>query len=154
MCHLDQRETIQFLLEELETPTPLGGSFAGVDRDPFGLPLRVDDQDRQDDGARTPLLLTASSFYRFFGARRQATGTFDEEGQEGDDAPKRAYELERYSLFFGLNALEIAVIAQAKKFLSQKVVQRVTDKIWKGEIVFWDTLNVHSTKRPHFFDKR
>lgn len=65
-----------------------------------------------------------------------------------------AYEMEKFSLFFGLNALEIATIAHAKKFLGQKVVQRVIDNIWKGEIVFWDTLSVHSTKRPHFLDKR
>lgn len=65
-----------------------------------------------------------------------------------------AYELEKLSRFFGLNALEIATIAQAKRFLSQKVVQKVIDNIWKGEIVFWDSLSVHSKKKPQFFNKR
>jgi hypothetical protein len=53
-----------------------------------------------------------------------------------------------------LNALEIATIAHAKRFLSQRVVQRVVDDIWKGEIVFWDSLTVHSTKKPQLFNRR
>jgi hypothetical protein len=61
---------------------------------------------------------------------------------------------DQYSLFTGLSALEIAVIANAKKFLSQKVVQRIIDDIWRGEIVFWDTLSVHSKKSPKIHNKR
>lgn len=63
-------------------------------------------------------------------------------------------DLSRYSRFFGLNALEIAAIAEAKKFLSQRVVQRVVTDIWNGEIVFWDSLTVHSTKKPHIFNRK
>lgn len=65
-----------------------------------------------------------------------------------------ACDLSRYSRFFGLNALEIAAIAQAKKFLSQRVVQRVVTDIWNGEIVFWDSLTVHSAKKPHIFNRK
>lgn len=50
--------------------------------------------------------------------------------------------------------MEIATIAHAKRFLSQRVVQRVVDGIWKGEIVFWDSLTVNSTKKPHIFNTR
>lgn len=64
------------------------------------------------------------------------------------------YDLSRYSRFFGLNALEIATIAQAKKFLSQRVIQRVVTDIWNGEIVFWDSLTVHSTKKPRLFNRK
>jgi hypothetical protein len=30
----------------------------------------------------------------------------------------------------------------------------VVDGIWKGEIVFWDSLTVNSTKKPHIFNAR
>ncbi|KJZ79162.1 hypothetical protein HIM_01313 [Hirsutella minnesotensis 3608] len=56
------------------------------------------------------------------------------------------------SAFKGLNALEIAAIANAKRFLSQHAVQRIVSGIWNGDIVFWDSLSVHSTKRHRFYD--
>lgn len=37
----------------------------------------------------------------------------------------------------GMNALEIAAVADAKKFLSQKPVQAVVEDIWNGDIIFW-----------------
>ena len=56
--------------------------------------------------------------------------------------------------FSGMNALEIAVIVGAKKFISQPSVQRIIDGIWKGNIVFWDSLSVDSKKKPRFFNAR
>ncbi|KAK4900599.1 hypothetical protein LTR27_002315 [Elasticomyces elasticus] len=58
------------------------------------------------------------------------------------------------SFFAGLNALEIAAVANAKKFLSQKSIQRVVDGIWKGDIMFWDTLSTHSTKQAKIYNER
>lgn len=54
--------------------------------------------------------------------------------------------------FISLNALEIAAIASAKRFLSQHVVQKIITGIWNGDIIFWDTLSVHSTKCPRFYN--
>ncbi|KAI1502409.1 ion transporter [Biscogniauxia marginata] len=54
--------------------------------------------------------------------------------------------------FIHLNALEIAAIADAKRFLSQHVVQKIITGIWNGEIIFWDRLSVHSTKKPRFYN--
>ncbi|KAI1779685.1 ion transporter [Hypoxylon cercidicola] len=54
--------------------------------------------------------------------------------------------------FIHLNALEIAAIADAKRFLSQHVVQRIITGIWNGEIIFWDRLTVHSEKKPRFYN--
>lgn len=54
--------------------------------------------------------------------------------------------------FIGLNALEIAAIANAKRFLSQHVVQKIITGIWNGDIIFWDSLSVHSAKRPRFYN--
>ena len=56
--------------------------------------------------------------------------------------------------FEGLNALEIAAIADAKKFLSQKVVQKVVNAIWNGDVVFWDKLSLHAQKRPQIYNPR
>ncbi|KAI1767255.1 hypothetical protein GGR53DRAFT_482761 [Hypoxylon sp. FL1150] len=54
--------------------------------------------------------------------------------------------------FIHLNALEIAAIADAKRFLSQHVVQKIITGIWNGEIIFWDRLTVHSEKKPRFYN--
>ena len=54
--------------------------------------------------------------------------------------------------FIHLNALEIAAIADAKRFLSQHVVQKIITDIWNGEIVFWNHLSVHATKKAQFYN--
>ncbi|CAG9956242.1 unnamed protein product, partial [Clonostachys rosea f. rosea IK726] len=54
--------------------------------------------------------------------------------------------------FKGLNALEIAAIADAKRFMSQHVVQKIITGIWNGHIVYWDSLSTKSTKQPRFYD--
>ncbi|KAI5866697.1 ion transporter [Durotheca rogersii] len=54
--------------------------------------------------------------------------------------------------FTHLNALEIAAIADAKRFLSQHVVQKIITGIWNGDIIFWDRLAVHSVKKPRFYN--
>ncbi|KAF2458897.1 hypothetical protein BDY21DRAFT_339188 [Lineolata rhizophorae] len=56
--------------------------------------------------------------------------------------------------FERLNALEIAAVSEAKKFLSQRVIQKVINDIWKGEIVFWETLNVSSMKQAKKYNRR
>lgn len=56
--------------------------------------------------------------------------------------------------FNGLNALEIASVSNAKKFLRLNAVQKIINGIWKGDIVFWDSLSVHSKKRPRKYNKR
>lgn len=66
----------------------------------------------------------------------------DEEEDEDPTAP-----------FINLNALEIAAIADAKRFLSQHVVQKIINGIWNGKIIFWDRLSVHSVKKPRFYNQ-
>lgn len=69
----------------------------------------------------------------------------DEEEDEEDDptAP-----------FKHLNALEIAAIADAKRFLSQHVVQKIITGIWNGDIIFWDKFSIHTVKKPRFYNSR
>ncbi|XRM40987.1 hypothetical protein ABZX51_004289 [Aspergillus tubingensis] len=154
LCHVNQRETIEFLLEELKTPMQGGMDISQAERGTSGFATMASEAFPQDD-ERTPLLLSSSSsLYRFFGGKRRAGSSLDINEPGSNMSASDAYELEKLSRFFGLNALEIATIAHAKRFLSQKVVQKVIDNIWKGEIVFWDSLSVHSKKKPQFFNKR
>lgn len=55
--------------------------------------------------------------------------------QEDDDEDE---EEDPTKPFVTLNALEIAAVADAKRFLSQHVVQKIVTGIWNGDIVFWD----------------
>ncbi|CAK7264017.1 hypothetical protein SEPCBS119000_000785 [Sporothrix epigloea] len=54
--------------------------------------------------------------------------------------------------FVNLNALEIAAVADAKRFLGQTVVQKIITGIWNGDIVFWDRLDVDAIKKPRFYN--
>ena len=56
--------------------------------------------------------------------------------------------------FENLNALEIAAVCGAKKFLSQRVVQRIVESIWRGDIVFWETLSADSVKEAKVYDNK
>lgn len=56
--------------------------------------------------------------------------------------------------FTGLNGLEIAAVADCKAFLSQDIVQRIVTGIWKGDIIFWESLNNQVQKRPQFYNSR
>ncbi|KAL7891985.1 hypothetical protein HDV63DRAFT_299598 [Trichoderma sp. SZMC 28014] len=71
-------------------------------------------------------------------------GMDDDSDDDEEDDPTAAFE--------GLNALEIAAVANAKRFLSQHVVQKIVSGIWNGDIVFWDTMSVNSSKHPHFYN--
>ncbi|KAH8433419.1 uncharacterized protein LDX57_011053 [Aspergillus melleus] len=154
LCHLDQRETIEFLLEEIQLYNQSIVSLAQAERGTAGFAGSVEGHNRRESETIPLLHSSPPSVYNLFGGRSRVGSSFAMDNQGSYSSSQDAQELERFSLFFGLNALEIATIAHAKTFLGQKVVQRVIDNIWKGEIVFWDTLSVHSTKRPHFLDKR
>lgn len=54
----------------------------------------------------------------------------------------------------GMNALEIAAIGDAKKFLSQNPVQKIVEEIWNGDVIFWESLSVHAVKKPRVYNKR
>ncbi|KAH2336280.1 hypothetical protein KXW87_007242 [Aspergillus fumigatus] len=156
LCHLTRREMIDVLLEELPSPRRDSATISQAEQGASGLgSVSHEDEGNETEGERTPLLLSSSSsLYRLFVGKSHQGDSYagDNRGSRGwyyDDP-----ELHSFSPFFGLNALEIATIARAKKFLSQKAVQRVIDDIWNGEIVFWDSLSVHSKKKPQFFNKR
>jgi hypothetical protein len=69
-----------------------------------------------------------------------------------DDSAEEEEEEDPTKPFVNLNALEIAAVADAKRFLSQAVVQKIITGIWNGDIIFWDRLSVHTEKKPRFYN--
>ncbi|KAJ5488504.1 hypothetical protein N7539_003394 [Penicillium diatomitis] len=150
LCHLNQRETIEVLLEELpssrrESTTsfePETGSNYSATRESHESTPLLEGQHLSGHQSDCWQGKQASHCQH----RNNHRGSqFDTVG-DGD--------MMRISRFFGLNALEIAAIAGAKKFLSQRVVQRVVNGIWNGDIIFWDSLTVHSLKKPQRFNRK
>jgi hypothetical protein len=68
----------------------------------------------------------------------------DDSDDDDDDDPTAPFR--------NLNALEIAAISNAKRFLSQYVVQKIITGIWNGDIIFWDSLSVYATKKPRYYN--
>ncbi|KAI9842106.1 MAG: hypothetical protein M1837_007467 [Sclerophora amabilis] len=82
----------------------------------------------------------------------RSTSQFGE--YQGESAEPDMGKDDPMASFHGLNALEIAAISNAKKFLCQKSVQRILNGIWNGKIVFWESMSVHTKKRPHIYNNR
>ncbi|KAG5916690.1 hypothetical protein E4U42_007554 [Claviceps africana] len=153
LTRLSERQAVEFCLYEIPVdPGPAGRAAQAAqqasydqeagERSPL-LPPREDSFDRDlrsmatgSAGKRTKLLQSVS--------RITHSHPSDDSGPDAD--PTVAFK--------GLNALEIAAIASAKRFLSQHVVQKIITSIWNGEIVFWNTLAVNSVKKPRYYNPR
>ncbi|WPH04616.1 Hypothetical protein R9X50_00750800 [Acrodontium crateriforme] len=130
VTHLNQKETIDALCLELPTKKARTASAVSSSRPYVGNDL----PGANGETERTPLLDEAP---------------MDQQSDVDDDESMR-FEY----MFAGLNALEIAAVADAKKFLSQNVIQRFIDGLWKGDIVFWETLSTHSTKQAKMYNQQ
>lgn len=126
LTHLPAAELIDYLLHELPP----------VNFDPENYD-EAETHANNGDGAESAALLSG----------RSAAST------QGKARTSSTAEEEPMSSFVGLNALEIAAIAGAKKFLSQQIVQKTVDDIWNGHIIFWESLSVHSKKKARFYNK-
>ena len=142
LAHLTEDELIEYLLHELPSVTS-GSSGQEVDQDQDNsrgsTSSRIADDGNDAERAellwgRTPIIDTPQLVIK-----RTATSSAEEEP---------------LSAFVGLNALEIAAVANAKQFLSQNVVQKIVDDIWNGRIIFWESLSVRSKKKAKIYDKR
>lgn len=125
LAHLSGDDLIEYLLHELP---PV--SFNPEDHDQVEI--------GEDDAERAALLWDRSS-------NAESSKTKVKTSSTADDSPR--------STFVGLNALEIAAVADAKKFISQRNVQKTVDDIWNGDVVFWESLSVHSKKKAKFYSK-
>jgi len=151
LTHLSEREAVDYCLYEIPEPSPSEGRRS------------VDEEEGEVDensallaqvwsgtagSARRALSQTGSSkrnllLQSLSRLTMSMTADSDDEEDEEDDPT---------TPFTNLNALEIAAIADAKRFLSQSVVQKIVTGIWNGDIIFWDNLSVHSVKKPRFYN--
>ncbi|KAK4161031.1 hypothetical protein QBC43DRAFT_107147 [Cladorrhinum sp. PSN259] len=154
LTHLSEREAVDYCLYEIPDP-----------KDQENRDTSPDEEGGEVD-ERSPLLAQAIT-----GTAQATRNVFT--GSEGSQGNKRNLILKSISRltmsmtgddsdneededptanFTNLNALEIAAIADAKRFLSQAIVQKIITGIWNGDIIFWDSLSVHSVKKPRFYN--
>lgn len=81
------------------------------------------------------------------------TTNLQNESSESHDRVANSTDEDLTLSFVGSNALEIAAIGNAKNFLSQRVVQKIVDGIWTGDIVFWESLSLYSKKKAQVYNK-
>lgn len=152
LAHLSEHELIEYLLHEL--PASSSSPTEPSDVEAFQT-IRGPAQASQRDGR--PDEHTALLWNR----RQPPTKHLNLETANLHITPPGSSDRTSYlpdedlsSSFIGSNALEIAAVANAKSFLSQRVVQKIVNGIWSGDIVFWESLGVHSKKRAQIYNKR
>ena len=156
LTYLSEKELIDYLLFELPMSDPeieqLGGGANG--RPAKNRPRMGSEGDDADES--TALLQqhrTTLSPKQFRPPRRDLVSSSSETQVDAEVATS-ADNNDISVVFQGLNALEIAAVANAKKFLSQTQVQRIVEDIWQGDVVFWETLSFHSVKKARAHNKR
>lgn len=75
------------------------------------------------------------------------------ETQMDEPGPSRMGGEDPAKALAGMNALEIAAVCDAKKFMSQKPVQKIVEAIWNGDVIFWESLSTHSEKKARLYNK-
>ncbi|KAI4636519.1 hypothetical protein J4E83_001474 [Alternaria metachromatica] len=131
LTNLKEADIIESLLVELPpatTPT--------TSNPPNGYHSGENERDTTHADERSPLLPVSNTDY--FG--------------HADSSRSRFGSL--MSQCENLSALELATVSGAKKFLSQRPVQKIINGLWKGDIVFWETLSLHSEKKPKKYNRK
>ncbi|EXJ84649.1 hypothetical protein A1O3_05319 [Capronia epimyces CBS 606.96] len=149
LTYLSERELIDYLLYELP-------EFADDDK-PAAESTGDHRSNGDDDGAsdeRSPLVRPRSGQYDGLRPPRRASvqnprATIAYRDDDRADGPRMKVE----EMMAGMSALEIAAIANAKKFLSQAPVQKIVEDIWNGDVIFWESLSVHAVKKPRAYNK-
>ncbi|KAI2636064.1 hypothetical protein GGS21DRAFT_514448 [Xylaria nigripes] len=150
LTHLSEREAVDFCLYEIPDPNK---------RD--DVPIDEEIAIERDNNERTALLGGASEsshWLDYFSDPKRRSMRRSELFESvskltmSQNATNLEPEDDPTAPFIHLNALEIAAIADAKRFLSQHVVQKIITSIWNGEIIFWDQLVATSVKKPRFYN--
>lgn len=152
LTHKSEHELIDYLLSELP-PRPASAtrsSSGNRSRSEEGHNASLQDVDSVDE--HSELLSDRPS--RIPKRPRLPEGSLHHRSYRTVGEIEQKPEDDVTSSFVGLNALEIAAVADAKKFLSQRIVQKIVDGIWCGDIVFWEALSVHATKKAQLYNKR
>ncbi|KAF2473800.1 uncharacterized protein BDR25DRAFT_125097 [Lindgomyces ingoldianus] len=143
LTNLSEREAIDFLLLELPPAISSPDNSQDEERDSVSHQNGASANLR---GEATPLLGS-----RRFGRTSSYFGTDSVAATLTTDI---SHSDNFASQFENLSALEIASVSDAKKFLSQRPVQKIINGVWRGDIVFWETLSVNSVKCPKLYNRR
>jgi hypothetical protein len=134
LSNLADRDVIDFLLLEL----PAASTPDGEDDAEGGRRSREQNgSSAEQTSERTPLLGDGTSDYFGHGNQMAANARFGSLTSQCEN----------------LSALEIAAVSGAKKFLSQRPIQKIINGLWRGDIVFWETLSVNSVKKPRKYNR-
>jgi hypothetical protein len=133
LSNLADRDIIDFLLLEL----PAASSPSNGDDAEEGLQSRRGNGLSATASENTPLLNDTAADYFGNGNQMAANARFGSLTSQCQN----------------LSALEIAAVSGAKKFLSQRPIQKVINDLWCGDIVFWETLSVNSIKKPQKYNR-
>lgn len=149
LTFLSEKELIDYLLHELPQydDDPQSSSDNSVRR-----PSNHSHPNSSSDEL-SPLVRSRSAEYG--GLRPPKRASFDHgvttsTGFQDDDGSRPNLD----ESMAGMNALEIAAIGDAKKFLSQAPVQKIIEDIWNGDVIFWESLSVHAVKKARVYNKR
>lgn len=143
LTYLSEWELIDYLLYELprsDTKPNSSGLEAGDNDDESAALLR-----RQSNASHTTFSPPAQDLVPSSTAQANVPPT-KARNVGDDDIISESFQ--------GLNALELAAVANAKKFLSQTQVQKIVTDIWQGDIIFWDSLSTHSVKKAQMQSRR
>jgi hypothetical protein len=140
---LSDREIIDSLLYELEIPN-------SPDVDDMTV-LESQPEPSSPVTEQSPLLSRSS--IRSRGSYRGRLTVLEAYDGASEDMSS-ATNSELAEKFDGLNALEIAAVCGAKKFLCQKQVQRIINAIWTGDIVFWAKLSADTQKKAQIYQPK
>jgi hypothetical protein len=142
---LSDREVIDSLLYELDISSSSDINDTAVDQSQPEPSSPVTEQ--------SPLLSSSSMPSRAsYRGRLTVLEAYDGASEYMSSATNSESELAEK--FHGLNALEIAAVCGAKKFLCQKQVQRIINAIWTGDIVFWARLSADSQKKAQIYQPK
>jgi hypothetical protein len=144
LTYLSERELIDYLLYELppsNTRPNQPGLEEGDDDDDESVALLR----RQSNSSHTAFSPSEQDLLPSSTAQANVPPTKGQNVGDDDDISES---------FQRLNALEIAAVANAKKFLSQTQVQKIVTDIWHGDIIFWDSLSTHSVKKAQMQSRR
>ena len=142
LSHLSELEIVDYLLYELPSPKKVNTANSSNHSTNGHVRYRDEAHIEEDHDETSRLLPDRSPSFR------DSTSSDDRARnvEEDDDDPTKP--------FVHLNALEIAAVADAKRFLSQRVVQKVINGIWHGDIIFWDSMNVQTKKKARRYNHR
>lgn len=140
LTHLCEREVVDYCLYEIPDPEQGAGTVnyhdeengrpAGDADENTALLTRVLSSTTGSAKSAIPSTGTKKRYQLLRSISRLTSLDNDDEAEEEQDPTKP---------FVTLNALEIAAVADAKRFLSQHVVQKIITGIWNGDIVFWES---------------